>query len=96
MDNLPPLLKDFIRSVTPDAAKGPLHDLHDRYDDRRRERARELNGVIPIGYPKGSPEYNVEIRIRDWVRRMEAEKAEIERMRKKNDDAPPQIKPPKP
>jgi hypothetical protein len=95
MDRLPPLLKDFIRTVAPDPAKGPLNELHDRYDDRRRERARELNSVMPLNYPKGSPEYNVEIRIRDWMRRMEAERAEIER-RKNNADAPPQNKPPKP
>lgn len=94
--NLPPLLKDFLRTVAPDPAKGPLQEIHDRYDQRREEQLRQLKGAQPIGYPKGSPEYMVEMRIRDWVRRMEAEKAELERLRKKHPDAPPQNKPPKP
>ena len=82
--------------MTPDPAKGPLEDIHSRYDDRRQEQLRQLNGIQPVGYPKGSPEYLVEMRIRDWVRRMEAEKAEMERLRKSHSDAPPQKKPPAP
>jgi hypothetical protein len=94
--DMPPLLREFIRAVTPDPAKGPLQELHDRYDERHEEEVRKLKGVLPIGYPKGSPEYNVEMRIREWVRRMELEKAEIERTRKNSGVAPPQNKPPKP
>jgi hypothetical protein len=96
MNDLPPLLKDFIRTVTPDPAKGPLQELHDRYDQRREEQLRLLNGAQPVGYPKGSPEYMVEIKIREWVHRMEAEKAELERQHKSRSDAPPQNKPPRP
>lgn len=96
MDDLPPLFKDFIRSVAPDPAKGPLEEIHERYDERRQDQLRQLHAAQPIGYPKGSPEYLVEMRIRAWVHRMEAEKAEMERARKDRADAPPQKKPPAP
>lgn len=95
MNKLPPLLDDFLRSVTPDPAKGPVRDLQDRYDDRKRERQRQLNGSLPFNAPHGTPEFLVEMRIRDWVRRMEAERAELERIKKEN-AAPPHKKPPAP
>jgi hypothetical protein len=95
MDRLPPLLNDFIRSIAPKADKGPVTELQERYEERRRERLRELNGIQPINHPHGTPEFLVEMRIRDWVRRMEAEKAEFERRRKANAAAPPP-KPPAP
>lgn len=97
MTDLRPILKDFINAVTPDPQKGPLEGIHDRYEERQQERLRLLHAAQPIGYPKGSPEYMVEFRIREWVRRMEAEKAEMERIRAQGRaDAPPQKKPPAP
>jgi GrpB-like predicted nucleotidyltransferase (UPF0157 family) len=95
MNKLPPLLNDFFRSVTPDPAKGPVRDLQDRYEDRKREHQRQLNGNLPFNFPHNSPEFMVEMRIRDWVRRMEAERAELERIKKEN-AAPPHKKPPPP
>ncbi len=95
MNPLPPLLKDFIRSVAPDPDAGPLHELKERYADRQQEEIKRIKGAQPINYPHGSPEWMVEMRIRDWVRRMEAEKAEAERRGKTNHAAPPQ-KPPAP
>jgi hypothetical protein len=96
MNPLPPLLKDFIRSVAPDAAASPLQELKERYTDRQQEEIKRARGAQPIHYPHGSPEWMVEMRIRDWVRRMEAEKAEAEKRNKGNPPAPPQIKPPAP
>ncbi|TAL37281.1 MAG: hypothetical protein EPN97_05490 [Alphaproteobacteria bacterium] len=95
MNKLPPLIDDFLRSVTPDPDKGPVRELQDRYDDRRREQQRAVNGNLPFNLPHNSPEFMVEMRIRDWVRRMEAERAELERIRKEN-AAPPHKKPPAP
>jgi hypothetical protein len=95
MNKLPPLVETFIRSVTLDPGKGPVRDLQDRYEDRKREQRIATNGNLPFNFPHNSPEFLVEMRIRDWVRRMEAERAELERIRKEN-AAPPHKKPPAP
>lgn len=94
MDKLPPLLLDFIQSVAPQDGKGPVKELQDRYEERRQEHIRTLAAPVPINHPKGSPEYLVELRIREWVHRMEAEKAEAERRKKAPPVAPPQSPPP--
>jgi hypothetical protein len=81
MKKLPDLLENFIRSVTPTPDHKPLYDLQERYILGREEERRKT--LTPSGnFPHGSVEFMVEMRIRDWVRRMEAEKAEIERIRK--------------
>lgn len=94
MSDLTPLLKDFLRAITPPPDKGPLDDLHERYAQREEERRRELLASTPFNYPHDSIEFMVEMRIREWVRRMETERKEMEQRRKADSDAPPHSPPP--
>jgi hypothetical protein len=95
MDNLPPLLKDFIRAIAPAPDRGPLTELQDRYADRQQEARRQLLASSAVNFPHDSVEFMVEMRIREWVKRMERERREIE-ARKDHADSPksPQNPPP--
>lgn len=99
MDNLPPLLKDFIKSVAPDPVITPVVELEQRFLERKEEERRANIGLVPTHIPRDSVEYMVEMRIREWVMRMEAEKREIEARRRaeeKAKNAGPTAPPPPP
>jgi hypothetical protein len=83
MDKLPPLLKDFIKSVEPDPIFTPVVELEKRFLDGQEERRRANLGLVPAGnFPRDSVEYIVELRIREWMMRVEAEKREEEARKK--------------
>lgn len=83
MDKLPPLLKDFIKSVEPDPIITPIVELEQRFLEGREERRRANLGLVPSGnFPRDSVEFMVEIRVREWMMRMEAEKREQEAQRR--------------
>lgn len=72
-DTLPQVTVDFIRAITP-PAKGPAEELTTRFRETRS--AENLRGLIIPGSPKSGPEYLVELRIREWMYRMEREAAQ--------------------
>ena len=86
---LPDALRDFIKAVTPTEQK-PAAELTARF---KKQSADESRGFIAPGSPKSGPEYFVELRIREWMYRMEREAAD-RRKQSLKDNAPP--KPPKP
>lgn len=94
MDKLPPSLKDFIRNAAPAPRELPVPELKERYEERRRDEARRVNGSLPFNYPHGTVEFMVEMRIRDWVRRMDAEREEARRRQQQENAKPPS--PPQP
>lgn len=101
MDKLPPLLKDFIKSVEPDPIITPVVELEQRFLEGREERRRANLGLVPSGnFPRDSAEFIVEMRIREWVMRMEAEKRELEAQRRaaeeREKNAHKPAEPPKP
>ncbi|MBI1215071.1 MAG: hypothetical protein GC185_04535 [Alphaproteobacteria bacterium] len=76
---VPDALRDFIKSVAPQK-DAPLKELRERFADARNHDP-ALHTPIPINYPHGSIEYMVELRIREWMRRKEAEDARLRRIR---------------
>jgi hypothetical protein len=88
---LPPVLQDFIKAIQPKAGdQGPAEELTTRFRETRREE--NIRGMIVPGGPKSGPEYIVELRIREWMYRMEREAAD----RRHQDAAKPKNPPPKP
>ncbi|MEZ0260163.1 MAG: hypothetical protein ACAH80_04095 [Alphaproteobacteria bacterium] len=83
MDKLPPLLKDFIKSVEPDSVITPIVELEQRFIEGQEDRRRANLGLVPAGnFPRDSVEFIVEIRVREWMMRVEAEKREAEARRR--------------
>jgi len=97
---LPGPARDFIRAVAP-AGTGPAEELTARFrETRAREQMQSL--IVPTG-PKSGPEYLVELRIREWMYRMEREAAQNRQRAaetRKREGHPPQnaggAKPPAP
>ena len=99
-DPLPAVTKAFIDAVTP-KEKGPAEELTARFRAARSEE--NIRGLIIPGSPKSGPEYLVELRIREWMYRMEREatqnrkEREAAQNRKTADkDTPNTPKPPAP
>lgn len=87
MDKLPPLLKDFIKSVEPDPIITPVVELEQRFLERKEQQRRANLGLVPSGnFPRDSVEFAVEMRIREWVMRMEIEKRELEAQRRAQEE----------
>ena len=86
---LPDALRDLIKAITPTDQK-PTEELTARF---KKESADNSRGFIVPGSPKSGPEYFVELRIREWMYRMEREAA-AQRKQALKDNPPP--KPPKP
>lgn len=81
---LPKALRDFIKAVTP-ADQKPTEELTARF---KKQSADESRGYIVPGSPKSGPEYMVELRIREWMYRMEREAA-ARRSQSLKDNPPP-------
>lgn len=93
-DPLPQVTADFIRAITP-ADKGPAEELTTRFRETRS--AENLRGLIIPGSPKSGPEYLVELRIREWMYRMEREAAQNRKVADKSTpNTPKPPAPPKP
>ncbi len=93
---LPDALRDFIKAISP-AHQKPTEELTARF---KQESANDTRPFIVPGSPKSGPEYLVELRIREWMYRMEREAADQRRQAQNNnrqaqDNKPPQT-PPKP
>lgn len=87
---LPDVLQDFIKAISP-AAQKPTEELTARF---KKETTDNSRGFIVPGSPKSGPEYFVELRIREWIYRMEREAA-AQRKQAQQNNKPPQG-PPKP
>jgi len=81
---LPEALQDFIKAISP-AAQKPTEELTARF---RKESADNSRGFIVPGSPKSGPEYLVELRIREWMYRMEREAAAQRRQAQQNNKPP--------
>lgn len=91
---LPQVTADFIRAITP-KDKGPAEELTARFRATRSEE--NLRGLIIPGSPKSGPEYLVELRIREWMYRMEREAIQSRKNRDAADKSTPNTaKPPAP
>lgn len=77
---IPGQARDFFDKVAPRADRTPLQDLQERYADHRAEERRALHGTLPIPNHHGT-EFIVELRIREWMMRMEREAAEERKSR---------------
>jgi len=86
---LPDALRDFIKAVSP-ATQKPTEELTARF---KKQLADNSRGFLVPGGPKSGPEYLVELRIREWMYRMEREAAEARRRAQQNNNPP---SPPKP
>lgn len=84
---LPDVLHDFIKAICP-ADQKPTEELTARF---KQESANTTRGFIVPGSPKSGPEYLVELRIREWMYRMEREAA-AQRQQAQNKDQQAQIK----
>lgn len=74
---IPQTIKDFFNKVAPDPARSPVDELQGRYSDKV-EAARRLaagTGTLP---GRDSIDYIVELRIREWMMRVQLE-AEAEK-----------------
>lgn len=86
---LPDALRDFIKAIAPTDQK-PAAELTARF---KKQTADDSRGFIAPSSPKNGPEYLVELRIREWMYRMEREAA-AQRKQALKENPPP--KPPKP
>lgn len=77
---IPGRVRDLFDAVAPRADKTPLKELQERYADHRAEERRALHGTLPIPNHHGT-EFIVELRIREWMMRMEKEAAEERKSR---------------
>lgn len=91
---IPGRVRDFFDRVAPRAGRTPLQELQERYADHRAEERRALHGTLPIPNHHGT-EFIVELRIREWMMRMEREAAE-ERKARAALEATKKPKPPAP
>lgn len=81
MDNkIPPLVKDFIRNAAPAGDHSPLRDLQNRYNEREGELRHAGSGLGPMP-GRDSPDYLVELRIREWMMRVQKEAEEEKRLK---------------
>lgn len=88
---LPQVLQDFLKAIQPAGHdKGPAEELTTRFRESRHEE--NIRGMIVPGGPKSGPEYIVELRIREWMYRMEREAAD----RRRQEAQKPKNPPPKP
>ncbi|HEX2752306.1 MAG TPA: hypothetical protein VHP34_04205, partial [Alphaproteobacteria bacterium] len=77
---LPDALHDFIKAISP-ADQKPTEELTARF---KKESVDNTRGFIVPGSPKSGPEYLVELRIREWMYRMEREAADQRRQAQNN------------
>ncbi|HYD19652.1 MAG TPA: hypothetical protein VEF76_14355 [Patescibacteria group bacterium] len=82
---LPGRVTDFFNKVAPRADRSPLSELQERYREKRAEDRRALQGTPPMPNFHGT-EYIVELRIREWMMRMEKEQRDAAKHKPK----PPQ------
>ena len=75
---IPPLLKDFINKVTPSPFMTPVSELQERYIEKREEERRRA-AVLPAPNLHGF-DFVVEMRIREWMQRMQREAEEAKRL----------------
>lgn len=98
---LPDKYKDFFNKVAPSPWITPLSQLKSRYEEKVEESRRA--GALPMTNLHGI-DYIVELRVREWMMRMQKEEAELRRIRKEAEkkNGPPipprpgSGKPPKP
>lgn len=91
---VPGKMRDFFDTVAPRADRTPLKELQERYADHRAEERRATHGTLPIPNHHGT-EFIVELRIREWMMRMEREAAD-ERKARAAIEAAQKNKPPAP
>ncbi|MDF3024834.1 MAG: hypothetical protein K0R10_2195 [Alphaproteobacteria bacterium] len=77
---LPDASRDFFNKVAPRADRTPLKELQERYADKRAEDRLATHGTLPIPNHH-STEFIVEMRIREWMMRMEREAADERKAR---------------
>jgi len=81
MDNkIPPLTREFIQKAAPSGDHSPLRDLQNRYSEKEEERRRIDTGLGPLPN-RDSTEYIVEIRIREWMMRVQKEAEEEKKLK---------------
>lgn len=66
------LTRAFVEKAAPEDRAGPLDELLGRHRDKRREKT----GFMPFGNLTGT-EKLVDLRIREWMKRMEDENKEM-------------------
>lgn len=77
---VPGQMRDFFDAVAPRADQTPLKELQERYADHRAEERRATHGTPVIPNHHGT-EFIVELRIREWMMRMEREAADERKAR---------------
>ncbi len=77
---LPAKVNDFFNAAAPRRDSTPLIELQKRYADKRAEDRLATNGTPPMSNYHGT-EFIVEMRIREWMMRMEREAADERRSR---------------
>lgn len=90
---VPGRVRDFFGTVAPRRDSTPLTELQKRYAEKRAEDRLAVNGTPPMANYHGT-EFIVELRIREWMMRMEKEAAEERKARAAIDAA--KNKPPAP
>ena len=88
---IPQAVKDFFNTAAPKTTATPLEELQERYIEKRAEDRRATHGTPAIPNHHGT-EFIVELRIREWMMRMEREAAEERKARAAAEAAKP--KPP--
>ncbi len=91
---LPAKAADFFNTVAPRRDSTPLAELQKRYAEKRAEDRLATNGTPPMANYHGT-EFIVEMRIREWMMRMEREAAD-ERKARAALEAAHKAKPPAP
>lgn len=96
---LPDKYKDFFNKVAPSQWITPLSQLKGRYEEKAEEDRR--GNAFPMTNLHGV-DYIVELRVREWMMRMQKEEAELRRIKKEADrkkngiPAPPRPRSPNP
>lgn len=91
---VPQAVRDFFNTAAPKTAATPLQELQERYIEKRAENRRATHGTPAIPNHHGT-EFIVELRIREWMMRMEREAAD-ERKARAAAEAAQKTKPPAP
>lgn len=90
---LPDKYKDFFNKVAPSNWITPLSQLQSRYEDKVEENRRA--NMVPMTNLHGI-DYIVELRVREWMMRMQKEEAELRRLQGKDDKKKGPPIPPRP
>lgn len=79
MNKIPHLINDFIIKAAPPSSPSPLEQLQGRYQEKADEVTRS-GGLGPMPN-RDTTDYIVEIRIREWMMRVQREAQEEKRLK---------------